>query len=48
MKLRQGSCFVKDLKKEEMPDFLKNNSLNTPKVTIKDAMFVAPEDEALQ
>lgn len=48
MKFRQGSCFVKDLKKDEVPDFMKNpTNLNIPKTTIKETMFVGLEDESL-
>ena len=49
MKFRQGSCFVKDLKKDEVPEFMKKpNMLNIPKTTIKETMFVGLEDESLQ
>ncbi len=48
MKFRQGSCFVKDLKKDEVPEFMKNPTmLNIPKTTIKETMFVGLEDESL-
>ena len=45
----QGSCMIKDLKKDDLPDSIKHGNLlmDAPKTNIRDAMFVGLEDESL-
>ena len=47
---RQSYCLAKDLKKEDLPDFLKNQQANEvmPRMSIRDAVEFDAQDVELQ
>ena len=45
---KQGSTYVSNLAKDEVPDFIKNGQQNKERTNITDLMYVGIEDESLQ